>query len=376
MGIYDRDYYRERNSPGSMRGGPQRWRFKNALQMWSVNTWLIVICVAIFVIDGFLPARYVQLSEPRLLPYVPALPQTAVVANDPIEQLVPVESFDGQFKRELRLVKVIFERPGGNPIGWIEVGKMQFISSYLFFSTAIGFLKFEFWRFIGFQFLHANDMHLLFNMIGLFFFGPLVEDYLGSKRYLAFYLLCGIFGALMYLLLNLTGYVVSVLFGSGVVIPGLLFNDPYTPLVGASAGIFGVLMAGAYLAPNAIVYLFFFLPMRLQTVAYGLVALALGTIFFGGQNAGGEAGHLGGAIAGYYFIRRTHHLHNFFDVLGRMDPTSSRYRPGARRKSGPANTAESAAEVDRILEKISEQGMGSLSDAEREMLRRYSRRGD
>jgi membrane associated rhomboid family serine protease len=370
MGIYDRDYYRERSMPA---GRMQRWRAKDLVRMWSVNTWLIVLCVGIFVIDGFTPVRWMQMSDAHLFEGVPALPQTAVVESGHASRLVSQVGVDGRPVQVMKEVSLIYERPGGNSIGWIEVGPMRFISSYLYFSTALGFLKLEFWRFVGFQFLHANDMHLLFNMIGLFFFGPLVEQYLGSKRFLAFYLLCGLFGALMYLLLNLAGYIVSLLFGSAFTIPGLLFNDPHTPLVGASAGIFGILMAGAFLAPNALVYLFFFLPMRLKTVAYGLVALALGTIFFGGQNAGGEAGHLGGAIAGFYFIRHPHHLHNFFDILGRVDPTSSRYRSGGRGKAG---TVVSTAEVDAVLDKITAQGTGSLTDREREILRRYSRRGE
>jgi membrane associated rhomboid family serine protease len=65
----------------------------------------------------------------------------------------------------------------------------------MYWDDATGLRGFEFWRFISFQFLHANLSHLLFNMIGLYFFGSIVEQYLGSKRYLAFYLLCGVAGA-------------------------------------------------------------------------------------------------------------------------------------------------------------------------------------
>ena len=97
------------------------------------------------------------------------------------------------------------------------------------------------WRLIGFQFLHADMLHLMFNMIALYFFGPLIEGVLGGKRYLAFYLLCGIAGGLMYLLLNLAGYVWVDSLGF-VEVPGLLFNAAGTPLIGASAGVFGVLV--------------------------------------------------------------------------------------------------------------------------------------
>jgi membrane associated rhomboid family serine protease len=371
MGIYDRHYYRDRPSEHPARGALQRWRAKDVLRMWSVNTWLIVLCIAVFIIDGFTPTRSVPMSDPHLFDGVTQLPQTAVRAGRIEDRVLIFTGPNGQTRQELLRVQPLFERPGGTQIGWIEVTEMRLITSWLFFSTTLGFLRFEFWRFIGFQFLHANEYHLLFNMIGLFYFGPLVEEQLGSKRYLAFYLLCGIFGALMYLLLNLTGYVCTQLFGEEVTIPGLLFNDPHTPLVGASAGIFGVLMAGAYLYPNAIA-LFFFIPMRLRTLAYGLVALALFTIIRGGHNAGGEAGHLGGAIGGFYFIRHPHHLHNFFDILGRVDPTSRHYRLGSSQR-GPASPLVNAAEVDRILAKISTQGMHSLTDEERTILRENTR---
>jgi len=196
--------------------------------------------------------------------------------------------------------------------------------------------------------------HLIFNMIGLYFFGPLVEQYLGGKRYLAFYLLCGIFGSVLYLILNIGGYI----FQNDI--PGLLFNDTRTPLVGASAGVFGILIAGAFMAPNIKVLVFFFFPMRLSTMAYVLVTLALVTVIFGGNNAGGEAAHLGGAAAGWYFIRNPHHLNGFFDFLGKADPTSKHF--AWRDKE---STQE---DVDRILDKIHNKGLQSLSSKEKKIL--------
>jgi membrane associated rhomboid family serine protease len=214
--------------------------------------------------------------------------------------------------------------------------------------------------------VHADGNHLIFNMLGLFFFGGVIERYLGAKRYLAFYLLCGIFGALMYLALNLGGWTLTLL---GIkAIPGLLFNDPTTPLVGASAGIFGIMFAAARLAPNTQVLLFFVIPMKLRTLAILLLGWAIWTIVRAGNNAGGEAAHLGGAIAGWYFIGNTHHLHGFFDFLGRVDPTS---RAGAARRA--RRQAPDNAEIDRILAKIQAQGIGSLTRQERATLSRASR---
>lgn len=233
---------------------------------------------------------------------------------------------------------------------------------WLHFCTAEGFLGFQYWRFFGFQFLHGSIAHLIFNMIALYFFGPLVEQYLGGKRYLAFYLLCGLFGAVLYMALNLGGVL------AGKEIPGLLFNDIRSPLIGASAGVFGVLLAGAFLAPNVRVLVFFIIPMKLSTMAYVLVGIAAWTVLFGGResNAGGEAAHLGGAAAGWYFIRNPRHLAGFFDFLGKADPTSDHF--AFRRTKTTKNS-----EVDRILDKVHNKGLPSLSAKEKKVLHDASR---
>ena len=236
-----------------------------------------------------------------------------------------------------------------------------FFREWLHMSTEHVIWNLQYWRFIGFQFLHADLQHLIFNMIGLYFFGPLVEQYLGGKRFLVFYLLCGIFGAVLYLVLNLGGYIV------GREIPFLLVNDPASQLIGASAGVFGILIAGAFLAPKATVLVFFILPMKLATMAYLLVAYSVITMFIHGSNAGGETAHWGGALAGWYFIRNPHHLNGFFDFLGKADPTSKHF---ALRDKGA-----SQKDVDRILDKIHKKGLQSLTSKEKKILHKASRKG-
>jgi membrane associated rhomboid family serine protease len=300
MGLYDRDYYREK------RGGFA------SLSGVSVNTWIIIVNVAIF----------------------------AFMAMSPRFAMFAVEH--GHFST----YEVLWHR---NPNG-----------------TAGGL---EFWRFLTFQFLHAGPMHLAFNMFGLYIFGGMVEEHLGRKKYLAFYLTCGIFGGLMYLLLNLAGNVLGHMGVSGV--PGLLFSDPRTPLVGASAGVFGVIMACAYIAPTLQVLAFFVFPMRLKTMAYLYVGMALVSLLMGARNAGGEAAHLGGAIAGAFFVRNSHLLRDFFDVL--KDSRKVRHANTPQRARGPVSGAERdphEAEVDRILAKVHREGIHSLTEAEKATLAR------
>jgi membrane associated rhomboid family serine protease len=236
MGFYDRDYYRDAPYAGAAGRSPV-----GSVRMWSVTTWLIVLNVAVFVIDQFLAGSGVR--------YV-------------------LDVVEGGRPRRLMFPPLE---------GWGH------------FSAGTALLKFQVWRFVSFQFLHANLLHLLFNMIALYFFGPLIEMYLGSRtRYLAFYLLCGVGGAVAYL----------ALWGFGV-----LGGGPWVPLVGASAGIFGILIAAAQVAPHATVLIYGILPMRLRTMAWFLLAMSVYVIFTNGRNAGGEAAHFGGAAVGFLLLR-------------------------------------------------------------------------
>jgi membrane associated rhomboid family serine protease len=148
--------------------------------------------------------------------------------------------------------------------------------------------NYQLWRFITFQFLHATPSHLIFNMIALYFFGVMIEGYLGPRRYLAFYLLCGMSGAALFLVFWRFS---------------LMRVSADASLVGASAGIFGVLIAAARIAPNTTVMLLFPpIPLKLKTLAWIMLGIAVLTVWQLGQNAGGEAAHLGGAALGALLI--------------------------------------------------------------------------
>ncbi|GMV27238.1 MAG: rhomboid family intramembrane serine protease [Phycisphaerae bacterium] len=262
---------------------------------------------------------------------------------------------------------------GGHGGQGTSVGR--FIFNYGHFSTfyVIDSHHLEFWRVLTFQFLHANWTHLIFNMLGLYMFGDIVERALGFKKYAAFYLVCGIFGALMYLVLNVLGTMAGA---AGLHnIPGLLYPfDQSTafsrsPLIGASAGVFGVIVASAYITPNAIIE-FFLLPiqLRLRTFAYGYVMIALVSLLMGARNAGGEAAHLGGALAGYFFIRRPHLLTDFFDVIN--DSRRSKTSDARSSRPSPPRPGPPREQVDAILDKVRAGGLASLSEKEKETLRR------
>ncbi|MDB5321500.1 MAG: rhomboid family protein [Phycisphaerales bacterium] len=238
MGIYDRDYYRDPRPRGGF----------GSFSMGSVTTWLIVINVTVYLLDAILYQQSLRAYGPEVFD-IPARLRTfyGVPTAGPLEQ-------------------------------------------WGYFSVENAVTHLQLWRFFTYQFLHANFQHLFFNMLGLYFFGPIVESYLGTRRYLAFYLLCGCSGAFFYLVL----YYLGPLHSAG----------DKVSLVGASAGIYGVLIAGAVLAPNVTVMLMFPpIPMQLKYLAMILVGIAAYTAFTNGSNAGGQAAHLGGAGLGYLLIR-------------------------------------------------------------------------
>lgn len=366
MGIYDRDYVRDKP--------PERAKV-GSVNAVSVNTWLIIINTAIFFIASvFMTApslRRALVMEPnfdRNLNVPEDLKKLAVADISRFDPRVASPQVAPVYVPMVRDGKVLVGPdkqpiPNPTPVGTALLVNQSVLEHWAYFSTSKGFFGLEVWRFVTFQFLHANIDHLIFNMFGLWFVGALVEEYLGGKRYLAFYLTCGIFGALMYMLLGLLGHIFQT-----HAFPPLLFDDPNTPLVGASAGIFGVLMAAAFAAPNEIVNVFFIIPMRLRTAVYAFTLLSFGNLIFGpitGGNRGGDAAHIGGAIAGYYFIRHMHLLRDFFDVFG-----DSRGPKASARAAAATSAPPPSAEVNRILAKISASGMASLTDAEKLTLQR------
>jgi rhomboid family protein len=382
MGIYDREY---------IRVGPRSSSGLGSLRFISFNSWIIILNVLVFVADLALsgyPVPVVVNEQPLLTMSRDAmnnLPRDARYEDpvyldsfgSPLPVQVPLAfrdragniSLDPQGRTvrnpALRVGATAFQRVGDKRIpqfvGTQQVVFMTPVQAWGHLSTYFGIQRVEIWRYLTFQFLHANFTHLFFNMLGLWIFGGMVEQYLGSKRYGAFYLTCGIFGAVSYLLLNMLGLTLQR------PVPMLLPDSKYTPLVGASAGVFGVIMACAYIAPNAIVQLLFPpIPMKLKWFAYGYVALAAANLLRGGANAGGDAAHLGGAIAGFFFVRNAHLLRDFFDIFG----DSRRGRPAPLQAPDPVSDSE----LDRILGKVSRDGLTGLTEEEKRTLRQASER--
>lgn len=197
------------------------------------------------------------------------------------------------------------------------------------------------WRLVTYQFLHDPGFvwHIFFNMLGLFFLGPTLERHWGSKRFLPFYLGCGAAGALFYY------FLVAIKF------------LPPGEMVGASGAILGMLAACAILFPHFVVFILLF-PVPIRIAAVGLTAVYLVAILTKGSNAGGDAAHLAGMAAGAAYV---------FSQSWR-DKFKFKLRSGRWEKQMTAQR-NLQFEVDRILHKVSQSGIQSLSSKEKKILK-------
>ncbi|MGN6490726.1 MAG: rhomboid family intramembrane serine protease [Agriterribacter sp.] len=162
---------------------------------------------------------------------------------------------------------------------------------------------------VSYMFLHGGFDHILFNMFALWMFGSTLENYWGPKRFLIFYLLCGIGAGLMHLgvlYFENTKIIEAVSVLSYEEQQSLLY-DPFYKInaatLGASGSVFGCLAAFGYLFPNSLIYLYFFIPIKAKwfVLFYGAMELYLGVKNSAGDNVAHWA-HLGGALIGFLLV--------------------------------------------------------------------------
>jgi membrane associated rhomboid family serine protease len=178
----------------------------------------------------------------------------------------------------------------------ISLGKMYPIVD-MFSLHNIKSPDFRIYQLITHMFLHdpRSFFHVFFNMFALWMFGTVLEQKWGPKRFLTFYLVCGLGGALAMIGIDLYEYNRAI--SSGIL------PDINNMSLGASGAVFGVLAAYAYLFPNTILYIQFFIPMKAKwfVLIYAGIELSLALYARPGDNIGHWA-HLGGALAGFLWV--------------------------------------------------------------------------
>ncbi len=214
-----------------------------------------------------------------------------------------------------------------------------------------GIQRFYIWQVVTYMFMHADPFHLLFNMIGLYVFGTEFEKAFGKQRFMQFYGMCGIIGGL--------AYVVLVLLSQRVSWIAAIFSS--TPLVGASGAVYGLLIAAIIFFPHIqIIFLIFPMPIRVFGLIVALM-LFLNALSGGMTNLGGEVCHVAGALTGLAVL-------NAWGMMPRIRFGSGESRSEGAWEKKQKKMAEQAAEVDRILEKVSQHGIASLTRREKRTL--------
>ena len=238
-----------------------------------------------------------------------------------------------------------------------EIARDIPVDHYLGLSIA-GLVKGYVWQFFTFQFLHGSVLHLLLNSLGLFTFGHAVEQFLGVKRFVLLYLISGVIGGFVHCL---GGLIWPTHFG---VIVDVFHQLHYTPMVGASAGLFGLIAAFALMFPerDLTILLFFVFPVTVSAkVLLGVSAgiSVLGVLIDKGNVAHGA--HAGGMLGGWLMLR-------YFARRPIYETPRDEEKKTSPTKAARMETEFLNKEVDTILDKISKKGIHSLTDAERNTL--------
>jgi len=252
-------------------------------------------------------------------------------------------------------------------------GRLGPLTEYLAFVPHKAIFQAQVWRFVTYMFLHGGFGHIAFNMFFLWMFGAQIERRWGQRNFLIYYLVCGLGGAIVYGLFKLFGM------------------DTYVPMIGASAAVMGVLLAYGMTFPNSIILFMFIIPMKAK---YFVILLALIDLWsIPGTDQVAHLAHLGGMLAGFIFLRLT--IPSLGGGIGipksmggpgglggawKRYQTKRKMRVVRPQDNGDSPRRDQGAKsadqqrIDLILDKISREGLQSLTDEEQEILRRAGRK--
>ena len=232
------------------------------------------------------------------------------------------------------------------------------------------------WTIITYCFTHEGFLHIIFNMLNLYWFGQLIREYLGNKKLVSLYFLGGLAGGILYLLFyNLIPYFEN--------------RAAVAVMIGASASILAIITAAATLLPDYTFNLLLLGPVRIKYIAAFLIVLSISGAV--GDNAGGNIAHIGGAIIGFIFIKQLqrgvdmgkpiHAIGDFFTNLFSNRPKmKATFNASAPKNKTTASTRTNGnvrpdqSEIDVILDKISASGYESLTKEEKQKLFRASQK--
>lgn len=241
------------------------------------------------------------------------------------------------------------------------------IAPYVEMSSQTNFVLSHIWILFTYMFVHYDILHILFNMLMLYWFGSIFEMHFTPKKLIVLYLLGGIAGALFYLLCFNT-------------IPYFEKMNP-SSMIGASASVMAIIFGAAFYNTKQQITMLFF--GRVKIVHLAIAIFLLDFLALGGStNQGGHVAHIGGAILGYLYAityrkrknktLRSNSLINRIVGLFKPKPTMRVTQPNKTRREDDytynQRKYDDTSEIDRILDKIKQSGYNSLNDKEKKRL--------
>jgi len=254
--------------------------------------------------------------------------------------------------------------------GWYILNKW-FALNPISGTDAAGYpFNFQAWQLITYQFMHGGFAHIFFNMFALWMFGPSIEDIMGPKKFLIFYLIAGITAGLFQLFLT------------------PLFGQSQAITIGASGAVFGVMVAYAMYFPDNLIFIYFLIPVKAKYLIAFLVLLEFFAID-SAQSQVAHLAHLGGALFAFLYILfdknsyvglknvfrksnyfRTNSGNSVFDKFSFTSKSKNKDAEDAKfydLKDGD-NKEVTQREIDEILDKISQSGYQNLTEREKRIL--------
>ena len=280
--------------------------------------------------------------------------------GNPITRLILINVVVFLFVSIFRIISFLSGESG------IFLAIEDFIKSNLALPLSFNGLIYKPWTLITYMFTHFSLMHIFWNLITLYWFGELFINYTSTKKLIPLYLLGGIVG----------GLITIILFT--IVPPFQAYLG--APMIGASAGVTAIIVATATLIPNVNMNMMFIGPVKLVYVALFVIFIDVLSVA-SYNNVGGNLSHLGGALMGFLFIVQykkgidmSKGINRFFDWLSGLFKAGpkSKMKVAYKRKVSDEdynyNKKTEQQTIDKILDKISKSGYESLSKTEKEIL--------
>lgn len=266
------------------------------------------------------------------------------------------------------VIQMIFDNLsfGGVP-GWYLLNRYFALNPLTGIDQALQPYNFQIWQFFTYQFMHGSFTHILFNMFMLWMFGMEIENMMGSRKFLTYYLVCGV--------------------GAGIVQLFLapVFSESLAPVIGASGAVYGIMIAFAMFFPDRYIFIYFLVPVKAKYLIVFLIVLEFLSV--GEASFVAHLAHIGGALTGFIFlILDRNNIIKLDSIFGTRRKTSSfgqspRFRKPMFSKSNDIEEAQfydidstkkveeiTQAEIDAILDKISESGYQNLTEREKRIL--------